>query len=144
VRDHASGRFADLTTARPDTDAAGTVGRAVQKRRDRCAVTCDFRARTEHLGAPRGRTAAVETLLEIAGAQISDLPRPALLRKGQAPLQQLLLAVALQKNTFTRPWVVSYDDVEPIRGMCQHSASLSYGLNYTAQRRYVGSEVILQ
>lgn len=52
------------------------------------------------------------------------------------------VATTLQKKTFTRPWVVSYDDVEPIRDMYQHSASLSYGLNYTAQRRYVGNEVM--
>lgn len=52
------------------------------------------------------------------------------------------VAAALQKKTFTRPWVVSYDDVEPIRDMYRNSASLSYGLNYTAQRRYVGSEVM--
>jgi len=52
------------------------------------------------------------------------------------------VAAALQKKTFARPWVVSYDDVEPIRHMYQHSASLSYGLNYTAQRRYVGNEVM--
>lgn len=52
------------------------------------------------------------------------------------------VAAALQKKAFTRPWVVSYDDVEPIREMYRRSASLEYGLNYTAHRRYVGSEVM--
>lgn len=52
------------------------------------------------------------------------------------------VAALLQKKTFSRPWVVSYDDVEPIREMYQRSASLAYGLNYTAQRRYMGSEIM--
>ena len=40
-----------------------------------------------------------------------------------------LTAAALQKKAFSRPWVVSYDDVEPIREMYKRSASLAYGLN---------------
>jgi DNA adenine methylase len=52
------------------------------------------------------------------------------------------IALLLQSKEFEVPWVVSYDNVEEIRQMYQMSRSLSYGLNYTAQVRYVGSEVM--
>jgi len=52
------------------------------------------------------------------------------------------IAKKLQQKTFQWPWVVSYDNVEEICAMYQMSRSLSYGLNYTAQRRYVGNEVM--
>ena len=52
------------------------------------------------------------------------------------------IANAIQKKKFKWPWVVSYDNTEEIRSMYQWSRSFSYGLNYTAQRRYVGSEVM--
>lgn len=52
------------------------------------------------------------------------------------------IARVLQQETFTWPWVVSYDNAEEICEMYQMSQALSYGLNYTAQRRYVGSEVM--
>jgi DNA adenine methylase len=52
------------------------------------------------------------------------------------------IAVTLQSDHFQWPWVVSYDNVEEICSMYKLSKSLSYGLNYTAQRRYVGSEVM--
>lgn len=52
------------------------------------------------------------------------------------------IASALQKKKFKWPWVVSYDNTDEIRAMYQLSKSLSYGLNYTAQRRYVGNEVM--
>jgi len=52
------------------------------------------------------------------------------------------IAKLLQKNNFKWPWVVSYDNVEQICAMYQLSQSLTYGLNYTAQRRYVGNEVM--
>jgi DNA adenine methylase len=48
----------------------------------------------------------------------------------------------LQTSTFKWPWVVSYDNAEEICAMYELSRSLSYGLNYTAQRRYVGNEVM--
>jgi DNA adenine methylase len=48
----------------------------------------------------------------------------------------------LQQKSFKWPWVVSYDNAEEICAMYQLSKSLSYGLNYTAQRRYVGNEVM--
>ncbi|MBK7491124.1 MAG: DNA adenine methylase [Nitrosomonas sp.] len=52
------------------------------------------------------------------------------------------IARAIQKKKFKWPWLVSYDNTEEICAMYQSSRSLSYGLNYTAQRRYVGNEVM--
>ena len=52
------------------------------------------------------------------------------------------IAVTLQSDHFQWPWVVSYDNVEEICSMYKLSKSLSYGLNYTAQRRYIGNEVM--
>ncbi|HRN36661.1 MAG TPA: DNA adenine methylase [Flavobacteriales bacterium] len=52
------------------------------------------------------------------------------------------IATVLQQKKFKWPWVVSYDNVDEIRTMYQMSEALSYGLNYTAQRRYVGNEVM--
>lgn len=52
------------------------------------------------------------------------------------------IAQTLQSQSFARPWVVSYDNTDEIREMYQLSQGLSYGLNYTAQKRYVGSEVM--
>jgi DNA adenine methylase len=54
----------------------------------------------------------------------------------------IAIAKAIQKKKFKWPWVVSYDNAEEICRMYQFSRSLSYGLNYTAQRRYVGNEVM--
>jgi len=52
------------------------------------------------------------------------------------------IAETLQNDNFQWPWVVSYDNVEEICSMYKLSKSLSYGLNYTAQRRYIGNEVM--
>lgn len=52
------------------------------------------------------------------------------------------IAKRLQQKNFKWPWVVSYDNAEEICAMYQMSQSLSYGLNYTAQRRYVGNEMM--
>jgi DNA adenine methylase len=54
----------------------------------------------------------------------------------------LMIAQILQNAAFPRPWVVSYDNAEEICAMYQCSSSLTYGLNYTAQRHYVGSEAM--
>lgn len=48
----------------------------------------------------------------------------------------------IQSKRFTRPWIVSYDDVAEIREMYRDSATLGYRLNYTAQRKYHGAEVM--
>lgn len=52
------------------------------------------------------------------------------------------IAETIQQKMFKWPWVVSYDNTEEICAMYQMSQSLNYGLNYTAQRRYVGNEVM--
>ena len=54
----------------------------------------------------------------------------------------LAIAKLLQSQTFARPWVVSYDNAGEICAMYQMSQGLTYSLNYTAQKRYVGSEVM--
>ena len=41
-----------------------------------------------------------------------------------------------------RPWIVSYDHAPEIVGMYPGFASIVYGLNYSAQERYEGAEVI--
>ena len=52
------------------------------------------------------------------------------------------IAQLLQSTAFGRPWMVSYDNVEEIQEMYKFSAAMTYGLNYTAQVRYVGSEIM--
>ena len=52
------------------------------------------------------------------------------------------IAKLLGSASFRRPWIVSYDNVDEIRSMYAYARSFSYGLNYTAQRRYVGGEVM--
>ncbi|ANN80286.1 DNA methyltransferase [Bordetella flabilis] len=52
------------------------------------------------------------------------------------------IAKLLRQKKFRQPWVVSYDDAPEIRDMYSFSRSVSYQLNYTAQRRYKGSEVM--
>lgn len=54
----------------------------------------------------------------------------------------LQIANLLQSDRFNRPWIVSYDDVPEICEMYRASESLTYGLNYTAQRHYSGDEVM--
>jgi DNA adenine methylase len=52
------------------------------------------------------------------------------------------IAQLLGRQYFNRPWVVSYDNADEIREMYAYTTSYAYGLNYTAQRRYTGSEVM--
>lgn len=54
----------------------------------------------------------------------------------------LAIAELLQSPSFSFPWIVSYDNATEIKDMYEISRSLSYGLNYTAQQRYMGSEVM--
>lgn len=54
----------------------------------------------------------------------------------------LNIAELLQSKDFKLPWVVSYDNVEQICGMYSMSEGMSYSLHYTAQKRYLGSEVM--
>jgi DNA adenine methylase len=52
------------------------------------------------------------------------------------------IARLLDSNRFRRPWIVSYDNAEEIRTMYSYAHSFTYGLRYTAQQRYTGSEVM--
>lgn len=52
------------------------------------------------------------------------------------------IAKLLGSNRFRRPWVVSYDNADEIKEMYAYAKPYAYGLNYTAQRRYTGSEVM--
>lgn len=54
----------------------------------------------------------------------------------------LVIAKLLQSQRFRLPWVVSYDNVEEICEMYSMSEGMSYSLHYTAQKRYLGSEVM--
>ena len=54
----------------------------------------------------------------------------------------LAIAKLLQSRRFRRPWVVSYDNAEEICEMYAMSDGMSYSLHYTAQKRYLGSEVM--
>ena len=52
------------------------------------------------------------------------------------------IARLLGSVRFRRPWVVSYDNADEIRVMYTYARSFTYGLHYTAQRRYTGAEVM--
>ena len=52
------------------------------------------------------------------------------------------IAKLLGSDRFRRPWVVSYDNADEIKEMYAYATPHAYGLNYTAQRRYSGSEVM--
>ena len=52
------------------------------------------------------------------------------------------IAKLLGSDRFRRPWVVSYDNAEEIKEMYAYAEPYAYGLKYTAQRRYTGSEVM--
>jgi DNA adenine methylase len=54
----------------------------------------------------------------------------------------LKIANFLKDLDFDIPWVVSYDNASEIRDMYAYARSFTYGLRYTAQSRYVGSEVM--
>jgi DNA adenine methylase len=54
----------------------------------------------------------------------------------------LQIAKVLQSDSFMLPWVVSYDNAAEICDLYQFSKCLAYNLNYTAQKRYVGNEVM--
>lgn len=52
------------------------------------------------------------------------------------------IAKFLQSATFRRAWIVSYDNVSEIEAMYKLANTHTYGLNYTAQKRYCGSEIM--
>ena len=50
--------------------------------------------------------------------------------------------LAMRISSLSTPWIVSYDNVEPIRKLYAQYRSLEYGIHYSAQSRYQGKEVI--
>lgn len=48
----------------------------------------------------------------------------------------------LVKTKINLPWIVSYDHAPEIVDMYQGCPSIEYGINYSAQDRYKGSEVM--
>jgi DNA adenine methylase len=54
----------------------------------------------------------------------------------------LAMANLLLDRRFKHKWIVSYDDVSEIRAMYSEAQTISYGLHYTAQKRYKGAEVM--
>lgn len=52
------------------------------------------------------------------------------------------IAELLQSKEFRRSWVVSYDNTKEICSMYQTSQSLDYNLNYSAQKKYKGNEIM--
>lgn len=52
------------------------------------------------------------------------------------------IAQILQSKAYKHAWIVSYDNVQEICQMYHKSRSFTYGLNYSVQERYVGSEVM--
>lgn len=51
-------------------------------------------------------------------------------------------AIAELMRSTNTPWIVTYDDVQPIRDLYVGVNNLNYGLCYSAQDRYKGSEVM--
>lgn len=51
--------------------------------------------------------------------------------------------IARLVTTIRQPWVVSYDNVEPIRQMYKQHRQFFFGLRYSAQSRYEGSEILV-
>lgn len=52
------------------------------------------------------------------------------------------IANLLCAPSFEIPWIVSYDNVSQIHEMYPISKTLTYNLRYTAQKRYIGSEIM--
>ncbi|CQJ05292.1 TPA: DNA adenine methylase [Yersinia enterocolitica] len=46
------------------------------------------------------------------------------------------------KSNIKTPWIVSYDNVPQIRNMYKECKKITYGINYSAQDRYKGSEIM--
>ena len=65
-----------------------------------------------------------------------------LYRNFYAHADHVAIARYIQSQAFKRPWLVSYDDAPEIRSMYAKSFGMGYGLHYSAQERYVGSEVM--
>ncbi|WP_330110674.1 DNA adenine methylase [Methylophaga thalassica] len=54
----------------------------------------------------------------------------------------LAIASTLRRQNFKLPWIVSYDNTPEICEIYEGTRSLTYNLHYTAQKRYLGDEVM--
>lgn len=52
-------------------------------------------------------------------------------------------ALAVHVKRIKTPWVVTYDDVPPIRDIYSDHAQFSFGINYSLQEKRVGSELLI-
>ncbi len=50
--------------------------------------------------------------------------------------------VANRIFNLSHPWIISYDNVKPIVNLYKEYRKISYDLNYSAQRRYLGKEIM--
>ena len=51
--------------------------------------------------------------------------------------------IACLVSSIRQPWIVSYDNVEPIRLLYEASKQTTFGIRYSAQERYSGKEVMV-
>lgn len=49
----------------------------------------------------------------------------------------------LMKNNRNEWWLITYDNIEPIREMYEEMRHITYSLNYSAANRYAGSEIMI-
>ena len=61
---------------------------------------------------------------------------------GEFPPSFLERANKLVKKDIKLPWIVSYDHAPEIVGMYKGCTTIEYGINYSAQERYKGAEVM--
>lgn len=51
--------------------------------------------------------------------------------------------IAKRVSTIQQRWIVSYDNVEPIRTLCSAFQQTTFGFRYSARERCVGNEVMV-
>lgn len=117
----------------------------------------DIRKRIEAIGKVSSQISVYnEDALALLGRSQSILPAGSLIYldppyyvKGQGLYRNyykhqdhVAIAEYLSAPTFQIPWIVSYDNVEQIRDMYKVARALTYSLRYSAQRQYIGSEIM--
>ncbi|MGE0457620.1 MAG: DNA adenine methylase [Bauldia sp.] len=58
------------------------------------------------------------------------------------PEDHSVLAKFIDENMYNKSWIVSYDNVEPIRGLYQGFRSVVYSVGYSAREKRLGKEVM--
>lgn len=91
----------------------------------------------------------IKTILPDLPLQTLIYLDPPYYAKGKALYQNQLThsdhaeIASVTQRRIRQPWVVSYDSVPPITAMYKSSRKLRYRLNYRAQDRYCGEEVMI-